>query len=248
VGSVSADPLREHRANVATACRILARHGLVSGVLGHVSVRVGDDHLLVRCRGPRERGLARTEPDDVRLLDLAGVPAEHSAGWDPPKELPIHTRLLAARPEVGAVVHAHPWAALLCGLAELELRPTIGAYNIPALRLATEGVAVYPRAVLIARDDLADEMVAAMGAHRACLLRGHGVTVAGTTVEQATVTALDLEELCRITLELARIGASPAEVSSTDRADLPDLGGAFNDGLRWRALVADLDAADDPRR
>jgi ribulose-5-phosphate 4-epimerase/fuculose-1-phosphate aldolase len=241
VGSVSADPFREQRATVATACRILARHGLVSGVLGHVSVRAGEDRLLVRCRGPRERGLARTEPDDIRLLDLAGCPAEDMSGWDPPKELPIHTRLLATRPEVGAVVHAHPWAALLCGLAELEPRPVVGAYNIPALGLAVEGVGVYPRPVLIARDDLADEMVAAMGAHRACLLRGHGVTVVGASVAQATVTALDLEELCRITLELARIDVRPAEVTSADRADLPDLGGAFNDELRWRALVADLD-------
>ena len=53
-----ADPFHEQRATVATACRILALHGLVSGVLGHVSVRVGEDRLLVRCRGPRERGLA----------------------------------------------------------------------------------------------------------------------------------------------------------------------------------------------
>ena len=60
-------------------------------------------------------------------------------------------------------------------------------------------------------------------------------------MEQATLTALDLEQLCSVTLELARLGADAADVPEADQAELPDLGGAFNDGLRWRALVAELD-------
>jgi ribulose-5-phosphate 4-epimerase/fuculose-1-phosphate aldolase len=234
------DPLWEQRVTVATACRILGRRGLVDGVLGHVSARVDADHLLVRCRGRDERGVARTAPQDVRLLDLAGRPAEASDGWEVPKELPIHTRLLATRPEVGAVVHAHPPAALLCGLAELELRPVFGAYNIPAMRLAAHGVPVFERPVLLARDELADEMVATMGDRPVCLLRGHGITVAGASVEQATVTAVNLEELCRVTVELARLGARPPVVSPADHDELPDLGDAFNATLAWRALVAEL--------
>ena len=110
---------------------------------------------------------------------------------------------------MGAVVHAHPYAAVLCGLAGLELRPVVGAFNIPAMRLAEEGVPVYDRPVLISRDTLADEMVMALNDRRACLLYGHGVTVVGATVEQATVTATDVEELCRLTVDLARLGARP---------------------------------------
>ncbi len=97
-------------------------------------------------------------------------------GYSVPNELPIHTGLYLARPEVGAVVHAHPRASLLCGLAELELRPVFGAYNIPAARLALDDVPVSPRAALITRADLADELVKAMGAASVCLMRGlrHG--------------------------------------------------------------------------
>jgi ribulose-5-phosphate 4-epimerase/fuculose-1-phosphate aldolase len=238
---VPADPLWPLRGKVATACRILGARGLVDGVLGHVSARVGADELLVRCRGPHERGMARTMPEDIRLMTLAGEPAEASEGWQPPKELPIHTRLLATRPELGAVVHAHPRAVLVAGLAGLELRPVFGAYNIPALRLALDGVPVYPRPVLISRPELADEMLAAMGSRRVCVLRGHGITVAGETVEQATVTAVNLDELCAVTLELARLGARPPELAAADRAELPDLGGAFNDLLAWDALAAEVD-------
>ena len=43
--------------DVALACRILARAGLASASLGHVSARSGPDRMLVRCRGPHDTGL-----------------------------------------------------------------------------------------------------------------------------------------------------------------------------------------------
>lgn len=243
---MSADPFHDQRVLAATACRVLAYRGLAPGVLGHVSVRVGEDALLVRGRGREERGVARTEATDVRLVGLDGRQLERREGWAPPAELAIHTRILRQRPDCAAVVHAHPPAAVLCGLAGLELRPVFGAYNIPALRLALDGVPVYPRPVLIRTDALADEMVAALADRRVCLLRGHGIVAVGETLQQATVAAVNLNELCTMTLELARLGADPPALAEDDLAELPDLGGHFNDELVWRSLVADL--GDAPRR
>jgi 3,4-dihydroxyphthalate decarboxylase len=229
----------ELREQVATACRVLADEGLVDSVLGHVSARVGD-RMLLRCRGPREHGLRFTTGEDVRLVDLDGGNAELDGGWSLPKELPIHGEVLRARPEVGAVVHAHPPAVLLCGLAGLELRPVFGAYNIPAMRLALEGVPVYRRSVLISRPELAAEMIAAMGDRPVCLLRGHGITVTGATVQQAVVRALNLDALARVTLALAQLGRQPPDLPPEDVAELPDLGAAFNDDLVWRFHLARL--------
>ena len=62
----------------------------------------------------------------------------------------------------------------------------------------------------------------------------------GTTLQQATVAAVNLNELCTVTLELARLGANPPALGAADLAELPDLGGHFNDELVWRSLVADL--------
>ncbi|HEX4981287.1 MAG TPA: class II aldolase/adducin family protein [Ilumatobacteraceae bacterium] len=235
---MSADPLLAQREKIALACRILGARRLVDGILGHVSVRVDDASILIRCRGPHERGVARTTAADIRHVDLDGEPLEAMDGWEVPKELPIHTRLLAKRPEMAAVVHAHPPATLIAGLAGLELRAVFGAYNIPAMRLALEGVPVYDRPILVTRDELADEMLAAMGDRRVCILRGHGITVAGESVEQATVTAVDLDELCSITVRLAELGASPPVIAAAELAELPDLGRAFNDVLRFQALAA----------
>lgn len=233
----------ELRATVATACRVLAANGLVEGILGHVSARVADDELVVRCRGADERGLRRTHPGEVGRLSLDGAALDVPDGFTAPNELPIHTELMRARPDVGAVVHAHPPAALLAGLAGLEPRPVFGAYNIPAMRLARDGVPVFARPVLITRRELAVEMLDAMAGANVCLLRGHGITVAGPTVESAVVTAINLNALLEVTVQLARLGARPPAVAAHDLAELPDLGSAFNDRMTWQALVADLGEA-----
>jgi ribulose-5-phosphate 4-epimerase/fuculose-1-phosphate aldolase len=226
------------RETVALACRILAMEGLVEGILGHVSVRVGADRMLIRSRGPAEHGLMFTTAEDIRLVDFDGAGEDPVSGYAVPNELPIHGEILRARPEVSAVVHAHPPAILICGIADLELRPIFGSYNIPALRMALDGVPVYPRAVLIRRPELAHEMMAVMGERPVCLLKGHGVTVTGATVEQAVVRALSLNTLATVTLAVAQTGRTAEVLPPEDIVELPDLGSAFNDEAVWRYYAA----------
>jgi 3,4-dihydroxyphthalate decarboxylase len=232
----------EARAKVATACRILAARGLVDGILGHVSLRVSETELLVRCRGEDEPGLANSRPGDVWRVDMDGRSIDVPEGYRAPNELPIHTELMRRDPMVRAVVHAHPPAALLTGLAGLTPRPVFGAFNIPAMRLALDGIPVYPRAVLISRRELAVEMAEVMGSRPVCLLRGHGITVAASSVEGATTMAVDLDALLRVTVELARLGVEPPVLSDEDLAELPDLGPGFNERFVWQSLVRELEA------
>lgn len=194
--------------------------------------------MLIRCRGAGEHGLMFTTDDDIRRTDLGGTIIGDAGGYQVPNELPIHGELLRARPEVNAVVHAHPPAVLLCGVAGLELRPVFGSYNIPAMRMAIDGIPVYGRSVLIRRAGLAHEMIAAMGDRPVCVLKGHGITVTGASVEEAVVRALNLNALATVTLELARLGATPEPVPAEDVAELPDLGSAFNDLAVWRYHLA----------
>lgn len=144
-----ADDLSELRVRVAVACRILARQGLIEGILGHVSLRVGEDRILIRCRGPREKGLLFSTPDEVRLLDFDGN--GDLGEYSPPNKLPLHTETLRARPEVASVVHAHPPTVVTADLAGVPLRPVVGSFNMPAMRLAARGIPSYPRSVLIHR-------------------------------------------------------------------------------------------------
>ena len=131
------------RRRVAVACRILAHAGLIEDVLGHVSVRVGDT-VLVRSRGPAEAGVLFTTPADVVACDVRTGAATEPTDRALPNELPIHLACYHDDPAVGAVVHAHPPAVVAADLAGVPLVPMVGAYHIPAARLAAGGIAVFP--------------------------------------------------------------------------------------------------------
>jgi ribulose-5-phosphate 4-epimerase/fuculose-1-phosphate aldolase len=230
------------REQVATACRVLAGRGLASGILGHISVRVGTDRLLVRCRGPRERGLGFTTAADIQLVDLGGDLAPEP-GYAVPNELPLHTEVLLSRPDVTAVVHAHPPQVVAADLAGIRIRPIVGAFDIPGTRLAAGGVPVYQRSVLIRTPQLAAEMVEAMGSRPVVLLRGHGLTSTGASVAEAVLRAVSVDTLAGLSLAIQSAGGTLADVPEADMAELPDLGDTFNQATAWRHEVARLGEA-----
>ncbi|GAA1208889.1 hypothetical protein GCM10009608_51190 [Pseudonocardia alaniniphila] len=231
------------RHDIADACRVMAARGLADGVLGHVSVRVDSEHLLVRCRGPRERGLAFTEPADVRLVNLDGE-GDLDGGYSVPNELPLHTEVLRSRPEVRSVVHAHPFAVVAADLAGLAIRPMLGAYDIPGAHLAAGGVPVHPRAVLVRDRRLAAEMVTSMGDRPVVVLRGHGLTSTGDSPAHAVLRAISVDTLARMALAVANAGGTPVDLPDADLAELPDLGSGFTESTAWRHELARLSGAE----
>jgi ribulose-5-phosphate 4-epimerase/fuculose-1-phosphate aldolase len=237
VSELASEPLTPSRELVAIACRILAARGLADGVLGHVSLRVDADRLLVRCRGECERGLAFTEPADIRLVTpdgSAGAPGELD-GYAVPNELPLHTEVLRARPDVASVVHAHPPATVAADLAGIAIRPIVGAFDIPGAHLARGGVPVYPRGVLVRDRALAAEMVAAMNGRPVVLLRGHGLTSAA-----AVLQAISVDRIAALSLAVRAAGGELADLPEADLAQLPDLGSGFTVEVAWRHEIARL--------
>jgi ribulose-5-phosphate 4-epimerase/fuculose-1-phosphate aldolase len=240
--------LEELKQKVALSCRILAMEGLVEGILGHVSARIAEsDEMLIRCRGEEERGVFFTSEEAIRRVNFDGQRSEREGRYEVPKELPIHGEIYKVRPDVGCVIHAHPPAALICGITKLDLRPIFGAFNIPAMRMALEGIPVFPRSVLINKPELAAAMIEVMGQKDICLLRGHGVTVTGRTVEEAAVRALDFNTLARVTLHVAQSGREANDIPPQDREALPDLGSTFNTTWVWRYYVGLVEACKTPR-
>lgn len=240
----TADAFASQREEVALACRVLAGRRLADGILGHISLRIDDQRLLVRCRGPHERGLAFTTPADIHLVDLDGAgaaPGELDGGWSVPNELPLHTEVLRRHPEVDAVVHAHPPSVVAADLAGIAIRPIVGAFDIPGTRLASGGVPVYPRAVLIRDRKLAGEMLQAMADRPVVLLRGHGLTSTGSGVAQAVLRAVSVDTIAALSLRIVSAGGVLVDLSEADLAELPDLGGAFNTATAWRHELARLD-------
>jgi ribulose-5-phosphate 4-epimerase/fuculose-1-phosphate aldolase len=240
--SASSEELRE---KVAVSCRILAMEGLVDEILGHVSTRIPDsDDMWIRCRSSEEEGVRYTTVDAIRRVDFDGGRLRDGEPYRVPHELPIHGEIYKRRPDVGCVIHAHPKEALVCGITELEFRPIFGAFNIPAMRMALDGIPVFPCSYLINRPELAAPMIEAMGEKSICLMKGHGITVTGKTVEEATVRALNFNTLARATLQVAQTGRRAPDISREDIEKLPDLGSTFNDTWVWRYYARRLKEED----
>jgi ribulose-5-phosphate 4-epimerase/fuculose-1-phosphate aldolase len=194
------DDLEELRLKVALSCRVLALLGLVKEGNGHVSARIpGTDQMLIRGRGQGESGLLFTEPRDILRTDLDGTILDQIEHVGIPQEFSIHGELLKSRPEVGCVVHAHPPGILLCGLTKQEFKPIFAAYDPSAMKVALDGVPVYPRAITVTSPGLAKGLLEVMEGHDVCLMYGHGITAVGASIEEATTRAIKLESLARIT-------------------------------------------------
>jgi ribulose-5-phosphate 4-epimerase/fuculose-1-phosphate aldolase len=236
--------LTEQRALVAQGCRVAAARGLVDGILGHLSLRVDDERLLIRCRSDTDTGVAFTRRGDVRLIKLDGTAgaAGELDGYRVPNELPIHVETMLSDDRHRAVAHLHPPAVVAADLAGIAIRPIYGAYDIAGAWLARGGVPVYERAVLIRNTGLGKEMVAAMGDAAVVICRGHGITSAAATVQQAVLQAVSLDALARMSLEIRAAGGTLRDIDDADWQELPDLGPGFTTDAAWRHELARLPA------
>ncbi|MGV0476007.1 class II aldolase/adducin family protein [Mycobacterium kansasii] len=234
--------LDPQRTLLALGCRVAAARGLADGILGHLSLRIDDDRLLIRCRSDTDTGMAFTMPNDIRLVRLDGTAGAAGGldGYRVPNELPIHVETMLANPGYRAVAHLHPPAVVAADLADITLRPIYGAYDIPGARLARGGVPVYESAVLIRSAQLGKEMVAAMRGQPVVICRGHGITSAAASVEQAVLQAISLDALARMSLQVSAAGGTLRDIADADWDDLPDLGSGFNVEAAWRHEVARL--------
>ena len=236
--------LDELRALVAQGCRVAAARGLVDGILGHLSLRVDDERLLILCRSDTDTGVAFTRQGDIRLIKFDGAAGAGGEldGYRVPNELPIHVETMLADPRHRAVAHLHPPAVVAADLADIRIRPIYGAYDIPGAWLARGGVPVYERAVLIRNSALGKEMVAAMRGGPVVICRGHGITSAAATVQQAVLQAISLDALARMSLRVRAAGGTLREIDDSDWEHLPDLAPGFTADAAWRHEVARLPA------
>ncbi len=209
--------MEDLRERVAKACRVIGKLDLTKAATGHISARVpGTDTILIRARGPGESGVRFTAPDDVIVVDFDGKKVSGCDGLEPPQEVFIHTWLYRTRADVGAVLHAHPKTVVLFTICDKPLMPIYGAYDPSSVRLLLEGIPTYPRSITVSNDKLGQEFAATMPG-RACLMRGHGITTCGATVEEATLTAIKLNELAEMNYRAHLLG-NPQPIPDEDIA------------------------------
>lgn len=186
------------------ANRILYRKGVVDG-FGHVSARHDrspQHFLLARSMAP---GLVRR--DDILTFDLDGV-AQHGGDRRVYLERFIHAEIYRVRPDVQAVVHSHSPSVIPFGATRQPLRPIFHMSGFLG-----DGAALFDiretagdTDMLIGNSALGAAMAKSLGEKAVVLMRGHGSTVVGDSVEQAVFRAIYAEVNARLQIEAMQLG------------------------------------------
>ena len=201
------------RSDVAEIGRRLYAKGLIAGSEGNVSLRDGD-RLYVTPSGACKGFLAA---GDIVTTDLEGRPER---GGHASSEILMHVAVYRGRPDVRAVVHAHPPVATGFAVAAIPLdRPVLAepVVTLGPVPLVPFGTPSTP--------DLAERVAAAIPSAHALLLANHGALTVGETLWRAWERMETLEQFARIAL-VARLLGSPHELSSEAVSTLEALRGA----------------------
>jgi L-fuculose-phosphate aldolase len=246
-GNLMSD-LSRLRERVAQSCRVLGKLNLTKEPSGHVSARAaGEERVLIKARGPEESGLRFVAARDIITVDFQGKKVAGEDGLETPQEVFIHTWIYRTRPDVQCVVHVHPLTVVLFTICGKPLLPLYGAYDPSGLRLLTNGLAEYPRSITVSNEKLGEEFAAAMGDKPACLMRGHGITTAAPAVEDATLTAIKLNDAAEINYRAALLG-TPRPIPPEDIEFLTGKSGdnrrSVHSASNWRYYCKLLD--EDP--
>lgn len=168
--------------------------GVNQGTSGNVSARWGEGLLITPSGVPYER----LEPDSIVFMDMEGTPRGDLL---PSSEWRFHRDILAARPDVGAVVHTHSAFAttLAClgrGIPAFHyMVAAAGGLDIRCAPYATFGTQA-----------LSDHALAALDGRAACLLANHGQIATGPNLEKALGLAVEVESLAGMYWRAMQIG------------------------------------------
>ena len=195
------------RQSIIDSCLEMNATGLNQGTSGNISVRFGDRMLITPSAVP----YTQMTPDLI-----AALPLDHGEAWEGPRkpssEWRFHLDILNARPEIGAVVHAHP--TYCTALAMLREDIPAAHYMIAAFGGTT--VRCSPFAIF-GTAELSRHAVAALEDRTACLLANHGAIAIGATLEAAMWRMVELETLAR-QYAIARQIGEPVILSGDDIA------------------------------
>ncbi len=183
----------EIKERVAVGVRILAHEGIFPLALGHVSEKVPGENLICILSGAvHDAGgtLDNIGAAEVVVINLDGQLVEGE--MEPPGERFIHTEVYRSRPDVRAVVHAHPPMAVALSAAGQEVLPITARSASFAPR-----VAIFPYHGQINNPAIGAKVATALGKAHALVLRGHGSVTAGESLEEACMHAVTLEETAR---------------------------------------------------
>lgn len=189
-------------------CRRLHARDLIGAGEGNVSVRLGADRFLVTPSGANKGYLS---PADLVVVNGRGEVVDGRGRAS--TELGMHLAAYGARPDVRAVVHAHPLTAVALTIAGLpppsdlvpEAAVTLGEIAVAAF--ATPGTG-----------EVAASLSSLWAGHDVIMLERHGALTLGRTLAEAFDRLETLERVARMALVARLLGScEPLPQQAIDR-------------------------------
>jgi len=178
--------MNELRHQLLQTSQRLVELGLNRGTSGNAAVRDGDGMLIT----PSALPASAMTPNSMVSMDLKGNVLE---GGKPSSEWRIHSDILAARPDVSAVLHTHSTFAttLAC------LRRDVPAVHYMIAAAGGDSIRCAPYS-LFGEQTLSDNALEALDNRKACLLGNHGMIALGKDLDAALAVAVEVENICEI--------------------------------------------------
>src|ERR671923_1762020 len=189
-------PESQLRADICEVGRRLYARGYVASNDGNISVRLPGDRILTT---PKSVSKGFMSPDMMCIVDLAGN--KLAGDRDASSEIKMHLEVYRNRPDVNAVVHAHPPLATGFAVAGIPLTRAVLAEvittltSIPIAAYGTPSTAELPEAVR-----------KYIKAHDGMLLANHGAVTCGSDVLAAYFKMETIEHFARISLVARLLG------------------------------------------
>ena len=184
------------RQEIVKAGRLLYDRGLIVARDGNISARLTEELVITTPSGACKGML---EPEDMVLVDMEGRVRGGKRG--PSTELQMHLAVYKQRPDVQAVVHAHPPIAIACTLAGVRMDECI----LPEVALTLGAVPTAPFAAA-GTPEMYEAIAPLLPGHNAILLAYHGALTLGDSVMRAYMRMEQVEHTARILLAARQLG------------------------------------------
>jgi L-fuculose-phosphate aldolase len=173
------------RDDLARVARRVAAQGLIRSNDGNLSIRLGEDLFLASPSGYYKYTL---QPADLIVINEHGEVLDGPPGARPTSEMRMHLEAYRQRPDIGAVLHAHPPYATALTLAGIPFPINI----IPEVPIAL-GEVLLAEYATPGTQALAESIIKPIKRSNHILLSHHGSLNVGKTLDEAMIALERLE-------------------------------------------------------
>lgn len=167
--------IEQNREEVAYFMRRLYDKGLTTCSGGNISLRVGDNLVLIT---PSTLDKGELKPEQVLTVTMDGE--NLTENLKPTMEIWMHLNIFKARRDVKAIVHAHPVFATTFACTDIPIEPAMTPETIMVV-----GTMAWADFHPAGTRELAETTAKSLGIHNVILMRHHGVLAVGTTLLKA---------------------------------------------------------------